>query len=201
MKSAAVLLVLSIAPAVLQGCATYGASGSYPEKLRYIQSRYGSNSDQTMKDFNACTTELNSSEAKKYNSSGKGALTALVGPEVMHAADSDAPPTVADVMTPGSKAQAAVDVCMLSKHYELTDAAKAVLPQSTKQTADAKPAATKASSPISAAPDQAARTPAAAGQSASDVAQRLEKLKGLRDQGLITQDEYNRKRKEILDSM
>src|SRR5215813_4141482 len=118
MKSA-VALCLSLALATIQGCATYGASGSYPQKLRYIETRYGSNSDQTMKDFNACTSELTASEAKKYNASSKGLLSALVGPEMMHATDSEAPPTVSDVMTPGTKAQAAVDDCMLKKHYEV----------------------------------------------------------------------------------
>lgn len=75
-----------------------------------------------MKDFNACTSELNASEAKKYNASSKGTLTALIGPEVMHATDAEAPPTVADVMTHGSRAQAAVDACMLKKHYEVLTA-------------------------------------------------------------------------------
>ena len=46
-----------------------------------------------------------------------------------------------------------------------------------------------------------ASAPAGSGSSAGDEAAKLEKLNSLRDRGLITQQEYNAKKKEILNRM
>jgi GH18 family chitinase len=112
-------LLAAIAVILGSGCATYGASGSYHEKVEYVANRYGSTTDKGLTDFNACTSELVKAQAVQYNNSAKGQLgAAFLGHELQHVADEDSPPTVADIMTgrrPG--AQKEVDSCMVKRGY------------------------------------------------------------------------------------
>jgi len=74
---------------------------------------------------------------------------------------------------------------------DFAEAAKVAQPDNSKQPTVDKPATVKTNAPA---------PPATNGASRDDAA-RLEKLKSLKDRGIITQEEYNKKKQEILDAM
>ena len=185
------VLSLILVALLLTGCGTFQlASGIYPPP--------GKSSDQQQTDILVCKDQAKN----EANTAGRQAGAFLLGMTLVGA------PVAYELEK--SKQREVFSECMTARGYRITpttdapNSAKAAPPPvqqatSVRETA-AKPAAPVAEPKV--VPPAPASTVATnvAAPSRDDAAQ-LEKLKDLRDRGLITEEEYNAKRKVILDRL
>ena len=187
------VLSLLLVAALLTGCGTFQlASGIYPPP--------GKSSDQQQTDILVCKDQAKN----EANTAGRQAGAFLLGMTLVGA------PVAYELEK--SKQREVFSECMTARGYRITPAtdapnnAKAV-PPPVQQATPARETTVKPAAPVSeqkVAPAAPAAMPTVSANVAApsrDDAAQLEKLKDLRDRGLITEEEYNAKRKVILDRL
>ena len=177
------LLPILVLPLFVAACGTFPLSGgTYPPA--------GKTKDQQQLDLLTCQDQAKLA----VSTAGRQTGAFLLGMTIIGA-------PVAFELEKAKQREVFAD-CMTARGYTVMP-----VDGTQKETAASKPgtpasnAADNVAKKYEAKPEHEANAPASNASSVKNEAAQLEKLKGLKDRDLITEEEYNRKKNEILDRM